>query len=480
MFCKNCGKEIKEGSVFCRNCGTKVADVPVGEQVAQKSEEDRKEAPNTYSSENTTQTTGRSEENHDLIRQIIGSKADYYTAQFDRIRSGEKGKLNWASLILGIMHAGYRGVWKDWLKAVKIPLIVELAAQLLSGVMMFVAPAVGTLFMAVGGLAGIGLFVAQVLFAMKFNRVYMTHVEEKAKRGDGSGDASIARAVLAYIALMAVTLIVMGISSALSAAAVISSIQDYSSYETETDDMVDSSIFDSEETEDVQEEESLVPELEEEAVAEDDTEFEENHLMGIAEFEWTEYYQRTTGPSASIYVSWADENSVMFAIGIGASGYLAYVDLRDCEAYPSSSVSYSFEYPDSGYAISITCMDTGEISITESTDSPFGISLAGEYVPADKADYSTCEYVFPNSSTYELTIDDCAGLSKLECQIARNEIYARYGRTFSDEKLQNYFDSCTWYEGYFAPEEIDNDSLNETERYNLSVIEEYETSMGYR
>lgn len=461
MFCKNCGKELKEGSVFCPNCGTKAAEEPEEKKEAQEPRRDAGEG------------TGAGVDG-DLIRRIIGKNEDYYLAQFDRIRSGEKGRFNWASLILGIMHAGYRGVWKEWLRAVRIPLIVEAAAQLLSGAAMFLFPVLGTALMAVSWLAAIGLFAMQVLFAARFNRVYMAHVEAKAASGDGKSDVSAARAVIAYAALAAATLLVTGVSSALSGAALMYSIQQYSVGETEPELDFGEDLPEQEDSWELWEEDASAEDMEEEL------EFEENHLMGIAGFEWTDSYQRKTGPSAWIYVSWADESSVQFAAGVGASGSLAYLDLRDCEAFATEYDKYVYTDPSTGYELSIFCLDTGGISISENMDSPFGVSMGGEYVPEADANYPACEFVFPDSDTVPLEGDDCIGLGELECMIARNEIYARYGRMFSDERLQNYFDSCSWYAGRLAPGEIGDDMLSEVEQYNLSVIVDYESSMGFR
>ncbi len=43
--------------------------------------------------------------------------------------------------------------------------------------------------------------------------------------------------------------------------------------------------------------------------------------------------------------------------------------------------------------------------------------------------FSTEDYVLPDSSTRYLTKADLEGLTKEECRIARNEIYARYGES---------------------------------------------------
>lgn len=46
------------------------------------------------------------------------------------------------------------------------------------------------------------------------------------------------------------------------------------------------------------------------------------------------------------------------------------------------------------------------------------------------------EYIIPDSSTRLLTAADLNGLSKNELRLARNEIFARYGRRFKDQELQ--------------------------------------------
>lgn len=89
-------------------------------------------------------------------------------------------------------------------------------------------------------------------------------------------------------------------------------------------------------------------------------------------------------------------------------------------------------------------------------------------------------YVFPNSDKELLTEADLEGLSAEQCQIARNEIYARHGRMFKDETMQAYFNSCDWYEGTIAPDDFDESNLSETEIANKDLIVEYEKKMGYR
>ena len=77
-------------------------------------------------------------------------------------------------------------------------------------------------------------------------------------------------------------------------------------------------------------------------------------------------------------------------------------------------------------------------------------------------------------------MDDLNGLSADDCKIARNEIYARHGRLFNDENLQEYFNQCSWYEGTIQPDDFSQDMLNEVELANLQIISDYEEEMGYK
>ena len=84
------------------------------------------------------------------------------------------------------------------------------------------------------------------------------------------------------------------------------------------------------------------------------------------------------------------------------------------------------------------------------------------------------EYVFPSSSEQRLYEDDLWDLSEWELRIARNEIYARHGRKFSDKELQEYFDSCSWYYGTIEPKKWKEDALNQIEKDNIKLISDYE------
>ncbi len=83
-------------------------------------------------------------------------------------------------------------------------------------------------------------------------------------------------------------------------------------------------------------------------------------------------------------------------------------------------------------------------------------------------------YILPDSSTRVYTLEELDGLSKADLRIARNEIYARHGRRFDSQDLQEYFYRKSWYKGTTDPENFDPDELNEIELENIAVIEEAE------
>lgn len=83
-------------------------------------------------------------------------------------------------------------------------------------------------------------------------------------------------------------------------------------------------------------------------------------------------------------------------------------------------------------------------------------------------------YIFYDSDSRYLTGDELSGLSSWELKVARNEIYARHGRLFKDDALQEYFNSCYWYNGYISPDSFNDNVLNDVELYNIKLIKKYE------
>ena len=75
--------------------------------------------------------------------------------------------------------------------------------------------------------------------------------------------------------------------------------------------------------------------------------------------------------------------------------------------------------------------------------------------PAQQIPDSGSEYVLPDSDSRYLDISEVEALSTDQLKLARNELYARHGRMFRSAELQAYFDSKSWYEPRYTPDEYD-------------------------
>ena len=99
--------------------------------------------------------------------------------------------------------------------------------------------------------------------------------------------------------------------------------------------------------------------------------------------------------------------------------------------------------------------------------------------PAEQAQNTaeTGEYFFPESSNRYLTDEDLSGYSSDQLELAKNEIYARHGRKFVTQRIADYFNSKSWYQGTIDPDTFDaeqNSIFNEYELANISKIAEWE------
>lgn len=92
----------------------------------------------------------------------------------------------------------------------------------------------------------------------------------------------------------------------------------------------------------------------------------------------------------------------------------------------------------------------------------------------DKADnYSWLAYK-------SVTDVDLAGKSAFELDIIRNSIFARHGRQFVNQELQNYFNNQPWYRPIYSPQEFPNNLLSNLERKNAAYILQYQNQNGLR
>ncbi len=96
---------------------------------------------------------------------------------------------------------------------------------------------------------------------------------------------------------------------------------------------------------------------------------------------------------------------------------------------------------------------------------------SNRYEKADHLSYTTVT---------KYTAQDLSLLDSYGLKITRNEIFARHGRMFNDQELQEYFQRQQWYVPQVAANDFDVSCLNEVEKYNVELISTYEQQVGGR
>ena len=86
------------------------------------------------------------------------------------------------------------------------------------------------------------------------------------------------------------------------------------------------------------------------------------------------------------------------------------------------------------------------------------------------------DYILPDSSSRLYTASELSKFSDYELFIARNEIYARYGREFQSSDLQSYFESKGWYHGTTSAGEFNESILSDVELAKAATIRSVEES----
>ncbi len=99
---------------------------------------------------------------------------------------------------------------------------------------------------------------------------------------------------------------------------------------------------------------------------------------------------------------------------------------------------------------------------------------------AEEEEENASDYIIPDSDSRYLDKSELAGLSKEQLRLARNEIYARHGRKFDDQGLQDYFNSKSWYIPSVDASSFTESMLNDYEVKNAYLISDYEEEMGYK
>ena len=94
-----------------------------------------------------------------------------------------------------------------------------------------------------------------------------------------------------------------------------------------------------------------------------------------------------------------------------------------------------------------------------------------------RADYAY-GYILPESSWSYLTYDEIADMPVQAVCYAKNEIYARNGRMFLSEELQEYFNEQYWYCPVYTADEFSAEMLNIYETANVELLANRENELG--
>ncbi len=171
--------------------------------------------------------------------------------------------------------------------------------------------------------------------------------------------------------------------------------------------------------------------------------------------------------------------ALAFVVGLGCPLFIAMTD-------PTSSISgqlntSALDEPESSSPSSSSASSDSSItnSSTSSSSSPTSPSSSSASELTNNAVGGIEEeYILPEVDSHLYTEQELNVLTDYELYLARNEIFARYGREFKNSDLVEHFSSKGWYSPKYSPSEFDSmpDPLNSTEKDNLALIRALEQS----
>jgi hypothetical protein len=81
----------------------------------------------------------------------------------------------------------------------------------------------------------------------------------------------------------------------------------------------------------------------------------------------------------------------------------------------------------------------------------------------------------PSQLDHVITVDQLSNLSRRDLRILRNTVYARHGRQFKSQLLQEYFDNMSWYQ---ADPAFTEKQLTKVDVTNIRLIKSVEDTLG--
>lgn len=209
----------------------------------------------------------------------------------------------------------------------------------------------------------------------------------------------------------------------------------------------------------------------------------EDNTEDVVKSDYSQYicsYVRTEGPYVSFTIHDATDEKITFSALIGTGGEDSYVNLVQYEAFYDEEVE-SYIYYDSEIEHMIYIeLDNGFLWIVD-MENPYPLDIEGNYIPTSQltADYATYNYIVPQSGNSYLTEDDLSEMSATECELAILEIYAKHNVFFEDVRVQDYFESCSWYSGERDYNSFSVEELSDVEMSNINLITQYAENKGF-
>lgn len=104
--------------------------------------------------------------------------------------------------------------------------------------------------------------------------------------------------------------------------------------------------------------------------------------------------------------------------------------------------------------------------------------VAHENAAAAESETLESDYLIEGGDSRYITEEDICFMDSETLELAKNEFYARHGRKFVTESIQEYFNQQPWYNGTVEPEDFTDEVFNEYERANIDFIVSYENAAG--
>ena len=153
---------------------------------------------------------------------------------------------------------------------------------------------------------------------------------------------------------------------------------------------------------------------------------------------------------------------------LGMGGGAAYVLMLPTDVqYAQNNEAAQKEY--TAMASEINQIAAG-IQILVTGDGPQTEAIQIQEQTQAQAQADSSEYILQESSERALTDADVQGMSYDDLQMAINEIYARHGRIFGTESIQQYFEGKSWYQGTTDADHFSDSVFSSVENQNIQFL----------